>query len=687
MNKKLKVAACIRPKGRYQGGRPAAEAFVRAITPMAIVDAELNLLDCNSSFFKTFNSDDRGGNPARLERYIDEIGLDQVGQMLDQLSADQGVMEQKLDLMDRSYQVQIQSLTTTGMVQFLLSFLPVSPVEKHLEETRQRMRLMVEGISVGLVVVEAESYKIVDINSLALTLFGRKREEMTGKVCHQFFFHASDEDCFETPEGGLLQSGTRMLRAADGSQRPVSFSIKRKGFQNREFLLVSMTDISSQHSAEQEASHLANYDPTTDLPNRRLLQDRLQQALAWAERMQGSVALILLDLDNFKDFNDSLGHASGDRLLALIGERLRGCIRRSDTVARVGGDEFAIVISDIGSEQQVVSVAQKVLSCVGEPCSIDGRQYRLTASLGISSYPTDAKDPGNLIRLADTAMYRAKEAGRNQFQFFSPEMNADILQRLLLMNDLHQALDEEQFEVYYQPQVDMRTGGICGTEALVRWNHPQLGMIAPDQFIPLAEETGLIVPLGRWVLETACRQVLQWQQGLMIPLRLAVNLSAVQFRQTDLARQVDEILCKTKYSAVLLELELTETMLMEEVEKAQQTMEELKKMGVTLAIDDFGTGYSSLSYLKHFPIDRLKIDRSFVRDLTESPADAAIVETMIAMAGRLGHEIIAEGVEDEAQAEFLFQNGCFEIQGFFFGRPQPAAEFTQKLKDQTGKTF
>ncbi len=284
-------------------------------------------------------------------------------------------------------------------------------------------------------------------------------------------------------------------------------------------------------------------------------------------------------------------------------------------------------------------------------------------------------------------MYRAKEAGRNQFQFFSPEMNADILQRLLLMNDLHQALEEEQFEVYYQPQVDMRTGGICGAEALLRWNHPKLGMITPDRFIPLAEETGLIDPLGLWVLETACKQVQQWQRGLMIPLRLAVNLSAVQFRQVDLAEQVDRILQKTEYSAALLELELTETMLMEQVEKAQLTMEALKKMGVTLAIDDFGTGYSSLSYLKHFPIDRLKIDRSFVRDLTENPADAAIVETMIVMAGRLGHEIIAEGVEDEAQAEFLFQNGCYEIQGYFFGRPVPAAEFSEKLKEQTGKNF
>ncbi len=289
------------------------------------------------------------------------------------------------------------------------------------------------------------------------------------------------------------------------------------------------------------------------------------------------------------------------------------------------------------------------------------------------------------MRLADTAMYRSKKAGRNQFQFFSPEMNADVLQRLLLTSDLCQALEEEQFEVYYQPQVDLRTGSICGTEALLRWHHPKLGMVPPDQFIPLAEETGLIVPLGLWVLETACRLVNEWQGDLMIPLRLAVNLSAVQFRQDDLAEQVANILQKTQFSAALLELELTETMLMDQVERAQVIMEELKKMGVTLAIDDFGTGYSSLSYLKHFPIDRLKIDRSFVRELTINPADAAIVEAMIAMASRLGHEIIAEGVEEEGQAEFLFANGCYEIQGFFIGHPVAATDFSLRLQDQVGK--
>ncbi len=348
------------PQGRFQSGRPAAEAFARAITPMAIVDAQLNLLDCNSNFFKTFNTDDRSGNPARLERYLEESALEQIFQMLEQLQADEGLIEQNLNLPDGVKQVQIQPLTSTGGGQYLISFQAESSTKKELEETRQRMRLMVEGISVGLVVIEADSYRIVDINSHALELFGRKRDEMIGKICHQFLCHECGDDCFETPEGGLLQNGNRMMRAADGSQRPVSFSIKRKRFLEQEYLLVSMSDISSQHSAEQQVSHLANFDPTTDLPNRTLLLDRLQQALAWAERMQGSVALILLDLDNFKDFNDSLGHASGDRLLALLGERLKGCIRRSDTVARVGGDEFAIVLSDIGSEQQVATVARKV---------------------------------------------------------------------------------------------------------------------------------------------------------------------------------------------------------------------------------------------------------------------------------------------------------------------------------------
>jgi len=670
MNKKTKIAACILPQRRFMGARAAAEAFARAITPMAIVDADLRLLDCNNGFLKSFNNGGSSGNPAQLERYFEAKVFGQIRDLVERAVTGQSHSWQKIILAGEQMQVQLQPLTTSGGGQYLLSFEPSSQSELMLEETRERMQMLVEGIAVGLVVVEVGSNLIVDINSQALELFGHCREAMTNKHHQQFF---------------SLGSGEQMLCCEDGSQRAVSFVVKRRTFREREYLLVSLTDISSQHSAELEVSHLAHFDPITGLPNRTLLLDRLNQALAWAGRAQGSVSLFLLDIDNFKDFNDSLGHASGDRLLALLGARIKKCVRRSDTVARFGGDEFAVVLSDIGSEQQVASVARKILDAVGETCTIDGQQYRLTASLGISSYPCDTKDAGDLIRLADTAMYRAKKAGRNQFQFFSPEMNADVLQRLLLTSDLHQALEEKQFEVYYQPQVDLRTGSICGTEALLRWHHPKLGMIPPDQFIPLAEETGLIVPLGLWVLETACQQVSHWQRSLMVPLRLAVNLSAVQFRQADLAVKIEEILRRTQFSAALLELELTETMLMDQVEKAQDIMEVLKAMGVTLAIDDFGTGYSSLSYLKHFPIDRLKIDRSFVRELTVNPADAAIVETMIAMAGRLGHEIIAEGVEEEAQAEFLFENGCYEIQGFLFGRPVPATDFTLKLEEQVGK--
>lgn len=684
MNTKSKITASILPQGRFNTGRFVAEAFSRATTAMAIVAGDLRLLECNNRFLKDFSHTGHRGNPADLERYLSKDDHWKISTLIDQSLAQGNMQLKTAELLEGEMQVQFQPLNTAEGGQFLLCFSPRSQAEQKLDEARQRLLMVVEGVSVGLVVIEADSDLIIDINNQALELFGRTREEMRGRTCQQFICQECDDNGFEALNGGLLLSGNRMLRTADGQQRPVTFSVKRSHFRGRDYFLVSITDISSQHSAEQQVSRLANYDATTGLPNRHLLLDRLQQASAWAKRMQGSVALLLLDIDNFKDFNDSLGHSSGDRLLVMLAERLKGCVRRADTVARVDGDEFAVVLTDIGSEQQVGQVARKILACLSEPCVIDGRQYHVTASLGISSCPEDAQDPEDLIRLADTAMYRAKKAGRNQFQFYSPEMNKEVLQRLLLTNDLYQALAEEQFEVYYQPQVDMRSGSICGTEALLRWNHPTLGMIPPDQFIPLAEETGLIVELGQWVLETACRQVRQWQRSLMVPLRLAVNLSAVQFRQPDLAKQVEDVLEKTKFSAALLELELTETMLMEQVEKAQQAMEKLKKMGITLAIDDFGTGFSSLSYLKHFPIDRLKIDRSFVKELTENPADAAIVEAIIAMAGRLGHEIIAEGVEEEAQAEFLFANGCYEIQGFFFGRPLPAAEFTLKLQNQVG---
>jgi len=686
MKQNSKIAACILPRNRFKGVGAAGEAFIHAPGAMAIVDAELHLLDCNNSFLNIFNSTRQSEGIAWLARYLDQADCEQILNLIDQSLGEKNLKHQTACLGNGTLLVTFQPLIVSGVACFLLSFESRPQTEESFEGIRQRLLMVVEGVSVGLIIIDAESSRIVDINNQALQLFGCSRDQIYQRDCHEYLGLEPGVISIEQA-AGLLHGKKRMLRTADGIQRQVLFSVKRSHFKNQDYFLVSLTDTSLQHSAELEVSQLVNFDPTTNLPNRTLLLEHMHQALSWAKRMQGSTALLLLDLDHFKDFNDSLGHASGDRLLALLGERLKRCVRQADTVARVGGDEFAILLTDIPSVPQVTAIADKILARIAEPCSIEGREYHLTASLGISSYPFTANEPEEMICQADTAMYRAKHAGRNQVQIFSPEMNAENQQRLLLINDLHQALSEQQFEVYYQPQVDLRTGGICGTEALLRWRHPSMGMIPPDQFIPVAEETGLIVPLGLWVLETACRQVGQWQRSLMVPLRLAVNLSAGQFRQADLALDIGRVLTKTKFSAALLELELTESMLMEPVAQAQQAMEKLKKMGVTLAIDDFGTGYSSLSYLKHFPLDRLKIDQSFVRELAVNPADAAIVEAIIAMAGRLGLEIIAEGVEEEAQAEFLLANGCYEIQGFLFGQPVAAAEFTKKLQDQQGLTL
>lgn len=382
MNTKSKIAACILPQGRFSGGRPAAEAFARAIMPMAIVDPDLRLLDCNNAFFKAFNNDGRSGNPAQLERYLDEADLWQIREQIEQLQQGQSKPGQKIDLVTNEMQFLLQPLMTSGAGQILISFEAKSLSEQGLEDTRQRLQMVVEGIAVGLIVVAAETKCIVDINTLALQMFGRSREEMTNKTYQQFFCLGDDDNGSGQLEGDLSDSGKRMLRAPNGSQRPVSFVVKRSNFKGRDYLLISMTDISSQHSAELEASHLANFDPTTDLPNRALLLDRLNQALDWSERAQSSVSLLLLDIDKFKDLNDSLDHASGDRLLALFGERIRSCVRRSDTVARFGADEFAVILSDMGSEQQVASLARKILAAVSEPCTIDGKQYRLTQVSG-----------------------------------------------------------------------------------------------------------------------------------------------------------------------------------------------------------------------------------------------------------------------------------------------------------------
>jgi diguanylate cyclase (GGDEF)-like protein/PAS domain S-box-containing protein len=429
----------------------------------------------------------------------------------------------------------------------------------------------------------------------------------------------------------------------------------------------------------QQLEYHAGHDILTGLPNRALLQDRLNQAIAYASRYCYSVWVLFLDLDRFKFVNDSLGHKAGDIVLKTIAARLQASVREADTVARLGGDEFVLVLPERVDETLANAVVQRIMDAVAEPIVVDGHEFFLGCSIGVAVYPTDGEDPETLIKNADIAMYRAKESGRNNFQFYTAAMNERLLERLRIEGDLRNALERGEFVLHYQPQIDLRASRTVGMEALIRWQHPVLGMIPPLRFIGLAEETGLIVPIGEWVLRTACAQAVAWQQAGLGALRLGVNLSARQFAQHDLVRMIAGILEETGLAPHLLELELTESLVMTDVDRAISVLGELKALGVKLSLDDFGTGHSSLSYLKRLPIDALKIDQSFVRDITHTPDDAAIVASIISLAGNLRRHVIAEGVETREQLVYLQDHGCNEMQGYYFSRPVPADVFERLL--------
>jgi len=439
-------------------------------------------------------------------------------------------------------------------------------------------------------------------------------------------------------------------------------------------------DIGERKRAEERLNYLAHYDSVTGLPNRTLLADRMQQAMIEAQRHERLVGIVFLDLDRFKNINDSLGHEVGDQLLRAVAERLTGAVRKGDTVARLSGDEFTLVLADMAHVDDAVRVAQKILDVFMQPFRIAGRELFFTASMGITLYPFDEQEVEGLLRNADVAMYRAKELGRNSYHFYTAEMTVKAEESLALENEMRRALKRKEFSLHYQPVVDLRSGRIAGMEALLRWNHGERGPISPAQFIPLAEETGLIVPVGEWVLRAACAQAKGWHDAGFRELRLAVNISARQFQDKNFAFVVARILEETGLDPRALDLEITESVIMQQAEASVATLREFSARGVSFSIDDFGTGYSSLSYLKRFPIDFLKIDRSFVRDITTDTDDATLVATMITMAHGLGIKAVAEGVETQAQLAFLDEHRCDAIQGYYFSRPVPAEEFASLLR-------
>jgi diguanylate cyclase (GGDEF)-like protein len=437
-------------------------------------------------------------------------------------------------------------------------------------------------------------------------------------------------------------------------------------------------EIAERRLADQRVVHMAHHDALTGLPNRTLLADRVGQAIARAHRSGGKLAVLFLDLDRFKNVNDSFGHAVGDMLLTTVSARLTGSRREEDTVARLGGDEFIVSIPDVADAAEAESVAARILSDLAQPFTINGHQLHADVSIGIALYPRDGDTAETLMRNADTAMYHAKESGRGNYQFFNAQLTEGVSRRLSTETNLRRALERGEFSVHYQPLMNLAAGRVDGAEALLRWPQRDERLVSPVEFIPIAEETGLIVPLGEWVLLEACAQAQAWQ-AVHPGLRIAVNLSARQFRQKNLIGMIEQVLGESRLHPSLLELELTEGMLMHNVEEATHILARLDEIGVRLAIDDFGTGYSSLSYLKRFPIHTLKIDRSFVRDISTDPDDATIVTAIVAMARSLNLRVTAEGVETEEQAAFLRSLTCDQAQGFHFGRPMPAAEFAARL--------
>ncbi|SNS13801.1 PAS domain S-box-containing protein/diguanylate cyclase (GGDEF) domain-containing protein [Noviherbaspirillum humi] len=441
----------------------------------------------------------------------------------------------------------------------------------------------------------------------------------------------------------------------------------------------TVIDITQRKLYEERIRHQATHDALTGLPNRNLMHDRLQQAILHASRAGSLAAVAFIDLDQFKFINDSLGHPAGDMLLKIVASRLTSCMRASDTVARQGGDEFVLVLHNHPSEASITDTVQRLLEAVAAPWSANGIELHVTCSIGISIYPNDGLDAETLLRNADAAMYRAKELGRNNFAFFSAEMSVNATERLGMLSRLRNALQRNEFLLHYQPKVCLKTGRLVGAEALLRWHNGSHGPIPPGRFIPLAEESGLIVEIGEWVLRSACRQAVAWQRAGAPPLPIAVNLSPRQLLRDDLLDVVEQALRDTGLDPACLELEITETVIMRDVEKSLHTLHRLKQLGIGIAIDDFGTGYSSLNYLKRLPVDKLKIDRSFVSDITTDPDDAAITRAVISLAHILNLKVVAEGVETEAQHRFLLENGCDEVQGYYFGKPMAHQDFAALL--------
>ncbi|MES2355535.1 MAG: EAL domain-containing protein [Pseudomonadota bacterium] len=528
--------------------------------------------------------------------------------------------------------------------------------------------------------------KIIEVNPAYEKSVGRAHGDLIGTSVYENNSADSEEfrrQLWQSLDADGHWTGEILTRRHDGesfSSWVLINAVRDENGNPGHYVWVSR-DMTELKKSEEQLKRLAFYDSMTGLPNRALFKDRLAGALIIAQRQETLVGVIYLDLDRFKVINDSLGHPVGDALLQAVAAKLKGALRKSDTVARLGGDEFVIMMPTIARPEDAATVAKTLLAALSRPLQVEGNEFHVTASLGISVYPQDGDTHDILLKNADAAMYRAKEQGNNNFQFYTRQLGEDAQARITLESALHRALEQREFELHYQPKVDLKTGQISGVEALIRWRHPERGMVPPDQFIRLAEEIGLIVPIGEWVLKTACEQAKAWHANGYSNISMAVNLSARQFRQHDILGTVRRVLADTGLPPEYLELELTESVFMKDSDSVLEALRQLKALGVFLSLDDFGTGYSSLSYLRRFPIDVVKIDRSFTRDVTDSDDDASLTKAIIAMAKSLNMRTVAEGVETEGQLNFFLENRCDAIQGYFFSRPLPTDGMTALLRE------
>jgi diguanylate cyclase (GGDEF)-like protein/PAS domain S-box-containing protein len=546
-------------------------------------------------------------------------------------------------------------------------------------DSEARTRAVLDSVDQGILTVNGAGC-VESCNPAAERIFGYSAEEVLGVPVGALITGLPDEAWAPGARGAGAAAREARGRRKNGVGLPLELHVSRIELKGQALSIVALRDISQRKAAEEKMLHLASHDTLTGLANRNLLQDRTRQAILRAERSAQHVGVLFIDLDNFKTINDSLGHHVGDRLLQTVAQRVKGCLREGDTVARQGGDEFIVVLPGVARFEDIGMVAGKILQSVSAPYAIEGNELHTSASIGVAVYPEDGEDVEALMRHADIAMYHAKRAGRANYQFFAPDMNRAANERLQLENKLRHALSRDEFSLHFQPIVSVDSGKPQGAEVLLRW-HPETGPVGPDCFIPVAEDTGLIVPIGEWVLRSACAQFKTWRSEHCQLARVVVNLSVRQFAQKNLVATVGRILQEAELDPQHLGLEITESLLMENPVEAIRVLTALSDMGVQISIDDFGTGYSSLSYLKRFPIDKIKIDRSFVRDIATDPEDAAIVSAIIAMAHSLDCRVVAEGVETEDQLRFLRERGCDEYQGYYFSRPLPADELRGRFAE------